>query len=74
MRKVCGNIPQKVGECKVPNHVIIGKLKKESTHDEWILSPISIIVPSNLALARNPLTRQYKSHCCHDMVLCHRAL
>ena len=26
MRKVCGNIPQKVGECKVPNHVIIGKL------------------------------------------------
>ena len=48
--------------------------KKEATHDEGILSPISIIVPSNLALARNPLTRQYKSHCCHDMVLCHRAL
>ena len=29
---------------------------------------------SNPALARNPLTRQYKIHCCHDMVLCHRAL
>ena len=67
----------KVGECKVPNYIIkvsYDYQKKEYTRDEWTLSPISIIVPSNLVLARNLLTRQYKSHCCHDMVLCHRAL
>ena len=46
---------------------------KESIRDEWALVVCFIIALLSMVSTRNPLSQQYKIHCCHDMVLCHRA-